>query len=286
MDMFHLTPASTHQSYLFLGQIVNNARDWKTFTFPRCSMVHIIIAGAGGNGGTGFGRTQNSAGGGGGGGGSGAMCRVLAPRSAFPDTIYMLAGYLSETYIAINRPSTTYWNLIMVAFKGTNGGNGTGSAAGSAGAGGVATGLGDCLFGCTTKIQSSAGVAGGAGGAQTGAVGTSVVALTSSVLTGGAGGAGCSSSTNFAGGDITTNGLIPTVPGGAGGGANSGANGRWNSYGMFMATGGAGGGSNNSGAPGAGGNAAPGCGGGGGGVGTSTGAIGLGGPGFVFIQCW
>ena len=99
--------------------------------------------------------------------------------------------------------------------------------------------------------------------------------------------AGARGNAGAAGGDITgdaTLGTVPTISGGAGGGTNPGAAG-FAFQNRMLFSGGSGGGGQN-GVAGAGGNGAWGCGGGGGGGGITGGAGGNGGNGLVIITTW
>ena len=141
--------------------------------------------------------------------------------------------------------------------------------------------------------QFSAGQNGAAGGNDISPQGVSITMA--NIVTGGAGGGGSSSvNVNGQGGGVTLGNALPTLTGGAAGGANNGTEGY---YGIqpnktnilrdaFVFTGGAGGGANGAGIGGNGGNGAYGCGGGGGGAGTTGGRGGRGGDGLVIIISW
>jgi hypothetical protein len=105
---------------------------------------------------------------------------------------------------------------------------------------------------------------------------------------GGCGGGGNSTTTAFAGGQLSMN-IAPfnafEIPGGLAGGGR-GNNGIWDNR-SFAGTGASGGGSNIAGAGGNGGDGALGCGGGGGGSGTTArGEGGRGGDGYFLVSWW
>lgn len=179
-----------------------NNRTVHQLILPDCQFVYIFCVGAGG-GGNGGSTTS-----GGGGGGSGAICRVMYPRFALPNTLCVSVGRGGTggaagsaglkgglTVVATNMdtnsnsiPNTT--NILCSANGGE--GNATPATGGVAGAVTALTGIFPAMmWGChSVTTPSLAGQAGGAGGAG-GANGTSITyPITGILVSGGGGGAG------------------------------------------------------------------------------------------------
>lgn len=276
---FHL-PKETGQSRIFYAQ----GAGFQPYNIPYgAKMLNIIAVGRGGNAGAGHSAAAATARGGGGSGGSGAITRILIPTSILPDTLWVLPGSQAagESYVC-TLPAIAAANTIVRANAGGSGNNGTGSAVGTAGAAGAITSTATRGPYSTLGVyESLAGQAGVTGGAIAGAAGTAITwGAVGLFVSAGASGAGTTSA-DFAGGDITGGGLVPTIAGGVAG-SNPGNSG----YFLMLPpsfTGGSGGGSSNTGVGGAGGNGGYGSGGGGGGGGTTGGAGGIGGDGLVFI---
>lgn len=239
----------------------------------------IAVCGPGGTGGNGFTRAAGAAGGGGGGGSCGGFSRVIVPAIILPRVIYAnpgVPGVLSWIGVA---PTNSNATNIATATQGGNGGNGTGAAVGAAGTAPGALAIANHIYSWMGVHEYNGGQAGAAGGAVAGAAGAN--SLWGSFGIGGGAGGGGTTSADFAGGNITGAGIVPTISGGAAGSSN-GNPGYWRED-LLISTGGSGGGSSNTGVGGNGGNGGPGSGGGGGGAGTAGGTGGRGGNGFVFI---
>lgn len=270
------------------------ANDWQVWRKPRGKTMGMFTCiGSGSGGGNGFTGIAGSARGGGGGGGSGGMSRITIPLMFLPDLMFVnvatggdanSAGGLS--YISI-RPSNAVRNRLLISgtAAATAGGNGTGAAAGSVGAAGTIATIAICGPLANMGVAMFvAGQAGALGGAHTGAVGASTVwANNGHNISGGAGGAGVTT-TEYAGGNITSQDWMPTIVGGVATGGNGNAG--FYSDVPFGSTGGTGGGSANAVAGGSGGVGEIGSGGGGGGGGTTGGAGGKGGNGLITAVCW
>lgn len=306
LDFFNLPSpyAGAEVSYFFgTPQTGNMIQTW---TKPRGkSMVHIVLVGPGGPGGNGVVGAASTAAGGGGGGGGGTTV-LLMPLFFLPDTLHIMLPYNSATaaYISIAPDTATTppaRNILSYAQNGASGGNASGATAGVLGAGGSAATAANMPLGWAfawVAVQGQSGIAGG----TTGAAGALTLPTSGALVTGGTGGAGlgAAASTGSAGGNITGNGVFPTLNGGTAAGAATTPPGRGN-FGyrpvssMPFFYGGTGGGSTAGNATGAGlvqasgGNGAPGCGGGGSGgalTGSTAGSPGLGGPAFCIITCW
>jgi len=248
----------------------------------------ILCVGGGGGGGNGFTRAAGSAGGGGGGGGSGGISRLWIPTAVIPSTLYVQGGpggaantVGGRSGVSVDGGAYHVSKTLLIANGGGAGGNGAVGAAGAAGsAGGIAT---SGAYGALGVFIGIAGQAGGAGGAHTGANGSGATWGGSNIFTsGGGGGGGIATTTDFNGGNIIGQGLVPSMSGGTVANGYDGTNG-FESWMPPSFTGGAGGATRNDGAAGNGGIAARGCGGGGGGAGQTGGAGGRGGDGFVMI---
>lgn len=263
-------------------------------------MLFALGVAAGGGGGGGFSRTAGSAGGGGGGGCNGHITRILVPWDMIPNTLLCFvatgsaggaastngASITGTTAISIRSPvgATGGISNLLSCNAGSPGTAGTGAAAGGGGAVGSAHNNTNMDWIATWgQFLSNTGTNATAGGAHTGAVGVNVSFAGTIPLSGGAGGGG-STAADFAGGNITGAGPVPTILGGQNAG-DPGADG-FISWKQFMMTGGAGGASNNAGTGGKGGDGAPGCGGGGGGAGVTGGAGGRGGNGLIMLWSW
>lgn len=283
-----------------------STNNWQVWEKPRgCSMVFMLAVGSGGGGGGGFTGSSGANRGGGGGGGSGALTKLLVPAFCLPDRLYVqigLGGLASTGSGVAGSNGASSFISAMVGFAtgvasnsinlflasgattpATGGGAGTGAALGGAGAAEAPSVVTtNCKLAGTGMFVSQAGGNGGAGGAHTGGVGSAVTAV-NFIFCGGAGGGGVTGA-DTAGGAITGQGPIPTVPGGAAG-TNNGLTGTLLMGSLFplCGTGGSGGGGSNGGAGGRGGDGAIGSGGGGGGAGTTGGGGGRGGDGLVII---
>ena len=250
------------------------------------SALFMAIVGGGGGGGAGFSAAAAAARGGGGGGGTGAVTRLIVSTLILPRLLYVnpglggtSAGNGGASFIGAT-PTTGNTTNIGFANGGNAGGTGTGAAVGAGGTAGGAASILNVIFSWLAPHEYGAGQAGAAGGAVAGAAGAATTWGNLGICAG-AGGGGTTSA-DFAGGNITGTGLVPTVLGGAAG-SNVGNAGYWMPD-LLIGTGGSGGGSSNTGNGGRGGDGAPGCGGGGGGGGVTGGAGGRGGHGFVVIQ--
>ena len=279
----------------FLWDSLSTSVDvWVPFNIEsRFSFLYLLVIGGGGGGGNGATGSTGVARGGGGGGGPGAAVKLLTPLLYLPKTLYLrvspsvpaaTAGGIS--YVSIS-PSVTANENLIIANGGSNGASPT-TGSGAAGAAGAAS-LAGWLNGMTSFPTALIGTAGGSG---SGAVGASANYGISGALTmGGMGGGGCTT-TDFAGGSITSassfNIYTPTIPGGATAGLAGGSGLDLLPFdGTYpMLTGGAGGASNNAATGGAGGDGGYGCGGGGGGGGTTGGAGGRGGSGAILAILW
>lgn len=273
---------------------------WIIWEKPKgCTMLFILSIGGGGGGGGGFTRAAGNAGGGGGGGCGGGISRLIIPAILVADKAYILPGFGGTassgsgvaggngqpSYIS-NQRSSAGQDLIFVAFGGGGGGAGTGAAGGAVGNSSASIGSTSFAYANLGIFQGSINAVPGAGGAQTGAAGGNVTWWSSTALpiSSGAGGGGTQSA-DFKGGDILTNAIMNTVPGGAAG-SNNGMAGSvmWSNNFPLSISGGSGGGSSNAGVGGDGGQGGnPGSGGGGGGAGTTGGKGGRGGDGLIMI---
>ena len=273
------------QTRRFLGL---GAAIYQPYEIPLgANFLSIIVAGGGGSGGSGFSAAAAAARGGGAGGSSGALTRMTVPTVFLPKTLYVFAalggasGAGGDSFVAFDPSSATSFTLIR-SNGGLAGGNGSGTAGGTAGAVAGATSVATSgPYSSLGPYQTLAGQAGAAGGAQTGVAGGAVTFGANGIFVSPGAGGGGTTSADFAGGNITGSGLMPTVLGGLAG-SNAGAGG----FELWLPPtfgGGGGGGASNAGVGGAGGAAGPGSGGGGGGGGTTGGTGGRGGPGFVLI---
>lgn len=256
-------------------------------------IVYIFGMSAGGGGGGGDSGASNTNRGGGGAGGSGCIGRITLYAGMIPDTLYIQvgaggAGGAAETAgtdggktVVSVRPQSSSSSFILNLPGGNNGG---GSTSPSGGSGAVLVSVpspASLVLSSLGVYVGTNGLAGGAGGSS-GAVGSSKTALASSVIMGGAGGGSADAlPLDYAGGNCTGAGVLPTVFGGAAGGFNGG-DGVFSRK-QFCSTGGSGGGSYDLGTGGRGGNGGYGSGGGGGGGGLTGGAGGNGGDGIVVI---
>ena len=270
-----LFPSRNQNSFLF----------WPTgvaqiFEIPETARhLNMIIVGPGGNGGAGFTAAAAAARGGGGSGASGGITRVQISALVLPRVIYVNPGFVSvASYVGL-QPANVSASNIGLANAGGNGGTGTGAAGGAPGTAAAASSLTAAIGSWVGVHEFTAGLAGIIGGAQTGVAGGNITWGSLGISQGASGGG--TTSADFAGGNVTGAGLMPTNPGGAAGSNNG--NPGYSRQEFLIGQGGSGGGSSNAGVGGAGGDGAPGCGGGGGGGGTTGGAGGAGGKGFILI---
>lgn len=298
-DISHLPRWSTGITSVFSF----NGGTWQAWNKPSgISQIAMLCIGAGA-GGAGGGATSSGTGAtGGAGGGSGAVSRLRINADLVPDILFVnvgaggagggsnasgSAGALSYISVAAGQTSAAYLFLVSGAAAPTA--PAVGTTGGTAGTIMAATGAAYCCLGDWTAI---AGQAGGGGGANTGAAGTAVTWGGSGVfLSGGAGGGGkgTTAGTDFAGGNITGAGLVPTILGGSAVAPEDLGDAGIVIQRPFSSTGGAGGrafGGTNATTGGAGGPGAIGSGGGGGGASTTGGAGGRGGDGLVIITAW
>ena len=306
LDFSHIPsqyPNADVQAFVGTATANNQRIVW---TKPRGkTMGHILLVGNGGNGGSGI-VGANSFAGGGGGGGSGGQTSIRFPLWAIPDQLFIsliAGGVAANSSVSIAPDGAIVPNNVLVqAWSGGAGGNGTTVPAG--GAAGSAAGIqnnGLMPLGWQWLQQALGGQAGAAGGAAV--VGTALTIPTTGLLiTGGTGGAGLPATAvaGLNGGTLNVGGVFPIQDGGAGGtsATTPGAEGRAGFSpipNLLYNYGGTGGGSSHGSATGAGlfggdgGNGAPGCGGGGGGAcltGGVAGVGGKGGPAFCIITCW
>lgn len=250
------------------------------------SALLIVAVGGAGGGGAGFSAAAAAARGGGGGGGSGAVTRAVVPVISLPRVLYVSPGFGGNpaaaggaSFVGAQNTSVATSNVIF-ANGGGAGGTGTGAAVGAAGSAGAVATILNVIYSWLSPHEYTVGIAGATGGAIAGGAGTAAPWGNLGIC-GGAGGGGTTSA-DFAGGNITGSGLIPTISGGAAG-SNDGRGGYWDPV-SFISTGGSGGGSSNAGVGGNGGSGGPGSGGGGGGGGTTGGTGGRGGNGYIIIQ--
>lgn len=268
-------------------------------------MVYIHLVGGGSGGAGGLSGAAGSARNGGGGGGSGNTSRLVIPAIFLSDSLTVTIGrggnggtagggagqVGGDTSIDSSRGGQIAASRLLLASGGAAVAGGT-DRAGATGQGANSnTNTVSSAMGVTLFIGNQGGAA---GGLNTGAVGTNITFQVTptpgsgqyTVLnSGGAGGASTNTSnTNFAGGSVIGNSLVPTINGGTSGGGD-GESGFY-SYQPLITTGGAGGGSNGTGTGGNGGDGGPGSGGGGGGAGVTGGAGGRGGDGYAVIVCW
>ena len=250
LDLSHIANAANGADIQIFNAL--GAIDWQTWMRPRGkSMFMALMLGGGAGGGGGFSGVAASARGGGGGGAGCNITKYICPMLNIPDNLFVNvalggagggAGATGSSptngYVSL-QPNNTVSNLYLQSFLVAPSGGGGGSAAAGGFAGPVGTlqtNIGLNTFGF---IQSVITPLGGGGGAQTGAVGASAPWVWSTC--GGAGGGG-TTSTDFAGGNITGAGWSPTLNGGAAG-SNRGADGYFSQR-PFAASGGAGGGAN------------------------------------------
>lgn len=297
---------------LDLNNLADNSGKVQIFTTsgmwhkPRgISMVYIHIVGGGSGGAGGLSGALGTARNGGGGGASGNTSRLVIPAVFLSDSLSITVGRGGDggtagggagqaggaSVIDSTRGGQIAASRLLLASGGatmTGGSDRTGAVGQSANSVFNTT---PAALGVTIFIGNQGGAS---GGINTGAVGTDLTFQVTptpgtgqyTVLnSGGAGGASTNTSnTNFSGGSVIGNTIVPTINGGTGGGGNGEAG--FYSYQPLITTGGAGGGSNGTGTGGRGGNAGPGSGGGGGGAGVTGGAGGRGGDGYCVIVCW
>ena len=298
---------------LDLNNLADNSGKVQIFTTsgmwhkPRgISMVYIHIVGGGSGGAGGLSGALGSARNGGGGGASGNISRLVVPAALLSESLIVRVGAGGNGGTAGGGAGQAGGETSVESVRGNGSSNtsriliasGGAAVTGGADRGGAAAQSANSVF---NTIPAALGVTlfignqgGAAGGLNTGAVGTNVTfQLTPTpnsgqytvLNSGGAGGASTNTSnTNFDGGSVIGNSLVPTVNGGTSGGGNG--EGGFYSYQPLITTGGAGGGSNGTGTGGKGGDAGPGSGGGGGGAGVTGGAGGRGGDGYCIIVCW
>jgi hypothetical protein len=298
MDLYNLPDKSQNV------QIFTASGMWHK---PRgISMVYIHLVGGGSGGAAGLSGLAGSARNGGGGGASGNTSRLVVPAALIGDSLGVTVGAGGNggtgsggagqaggaTFVNTTRgSSSTGVQTLLLATGGPAMAGGTNTAGASSQGPNSITNTPPACLGITLFLGNQGG---SAGGLNTGAVGTDVTFQTvpvpgSGQLTvlnsGGGGGASTNTSnTNFAGGSVIGNSLVPTITGGtAGGGEGEGG---FYSFQPLITTGGAGGGSNGTGTGGRGGNGGPGSGGGGGGAGVTAGEGGRGGNGYAVIVCW
>jgi hypothetical protein len=265
-----------------------------------CVMVMIQLAGAGGGGGGGSPNTTTSTGGGG--GGSGGFTRLTVPAIFLPNELYIIIGkggpggassangsQGGNSAISVSPRVNGVESYIIIANGGSEGIRGpSGGAGGTAGGNaGIATFRMGFLGIAQAGIMNEAGTAGGNTTEGT----DYTVSASTGIFYSATGGGGISTLPDgFKGGDIIgVDGIIQTIPGGAGssvGGGSRGING-FTSFAPLFSVGGTGGGGGGGGGGGRGGDGGFATGGGGGGAGTSGGGTGgNGGNGFAIITCW
>ena len=295
----HLPSLTNGDIQEFTPSALAAAEGYQTWFKPRgASMIYMLALSSGGGGGAGMTGATATVRCGGGGGGAGARSVLLMPAIYVPDVLYIRVGLGgaggvnvagtagSRSFITARVNSVTLTDLFLESDAGNAGGGGKGTTAvGAAGAAGAAaTASWPCAW--ASFFNAIAGQAGGASGAIGGAKGVSVAyGARSNIGSGGAGGGSTpAANTNFAGGNITGTGIVPTLTGAAGGTSNPGPSGYTFNYGgLRMAIGGSGGGTGGAGTAGKGGDGGLGSGGGGGGGGITRGDGGRGGGGLVCI---
>ncbi len=298
--MFGLPPIAAERTTIFTSCGGSSATgNWQPYIKPRgASMYSIFCLGSGGGGGAGFTGAAGTARGGGGGGSSGACTRLIIPVVFLPDVIYVNVGRGAAagnvgpaSFVSTEAYQTATGYLVTVSGSGgaNNGGAGTGSAGGSGGSAAIASVASDAMGHGYGTFNALGGRAGTAGGAHTGAAGANTAWGSGGIfVTGGAGGGGTpTANTDFAGGEISNGGKVPTLSGGiaAAGAGQSGF--EFRPPFLFASTGGSGGGTAGAaGTAGSGGAGGVGSGGGGGGGGVTGGAGGRGGDGLVIITWW
>jgi hypothetical protein len=267
-----------------------------------CVMVMVELAGAGGGGGGGSPNAATFTGGGA--GGSGGFARNLIPAIFLPNELIVIIGkggaggasnatgsQGGNSGISLSpRVISNAESFIVFASGGDGGTRGPGGGAG--GAVGTPAGITSWRLGYLGIGQTSTvGQAGTNGVPSAAAVDFTISASTGNFYSA-TGGGGRTASLGFKGGDIIgIEGIITTLPGGAGnsvsGNGEPGQNGFTSFAPLFSVGGTGGGGTTTGGAGGKGGDGGFATGGGGGGAGTTAGgAGGNGGNGFAIITCW
>jgi len=298
---------------LDLNNLADNSSKVQIFTTsgmwhkPRgISMVYIHLVGGGSGGAGGLSGAAGTARNGGGGGASGNISRLVIPAALLSESLIVRIGAGGNGGTAGGGAGQAGGETSVELVRGNGSSNtskaliasGGGTMTGGVDRAGAAGQSANSVFNTTPAalgVTLFIGNQGGSnGGLNTGAVGTDVTFQVTpspgsgqyTVLnSGGAGGGSTNTSnTNFSGGSVIGNTIVPTINGGTSGGGDGEAG--FYSYQPLITTGGAGGGSNGTGTGGRGGNAGPGSGGGGGGAGVTGGAGGRGGDGYAVIVCW
>lgn len=311
LDLFHLPQVPGRDVQVFIHTGVQGGTDgpWHTWTKPRgLTMAHFFLLGGGGGGGKGLAGVAASARGGGGGGGSGGQSSILIPLEFVPDRLFLMVGKggvggadpaVAQTAGSITQvnfhPENTLTNTMAQAFGGGAAANGTGAGNAAGGTAGSAATISNNMpmMGWGHAGLLLGGQAGSTGGSPTSAGTAIALPVTGLLCMGGTGGAG-STSSDFAGGTITTvanSFLSQYAPAAAAAGPNNHGSGPIQLWKPFFSYSGMGGGSSNAVDPsGRGGNGAYGSGGGGGAGGIGEGGLnspgGQGGSGIIIISCW
>lgn len=299
MDVFNV-PNTNIYNWVFLPSGGSNA--WLIWEKPKnCKFVNIITIGGGGGGAGGASGGTGTTRIGGGGGGSSGVTKVFIHADVLPDILYVQAGpggaggaagangtAGSLSYVSIEA-NTTVTNVVC---RSGNAGASFGTTAGAGGAASTIVTQANMWISYLGFFQAVVGQIGSAGGSGLAGTSTTIAGVTS----GGAGGGGATSVSDFAGGNITGLGSVPTISGAAAGSTSPGDPGfqpvipNFNSSlsNTLFFTGGAGGAGSSAGTGTAGGPGAFGSGGGGGGAGITglSGAGGRGGDGIVIITTW
>ena len=266
-----------------------------------CVMVMIQLAGAGGGGGGGSPNSVTFIGGGA--GGSGGFTRLTVPAIFLPNELYIIIGKGGPggasnvsgsngggSAISVSQKINGSESYIIFADGGNAGVRGpSGGAGGNAG---PTAGISSLRMGCLGIAQSIVMSQAGTNGGSSDAAVDYTISASTGIFYSATGGGGRTASAGFKGGDIIgIEGIITTIPGGAGnsvsGNGGEGINGFTSFAPLFSVGGSGGGGTTTGGAGGKGGDGGFGTGGGGGGAGTTAGgAGGQGGNGFAIITCW
>ena len=303
LDVSGLPRTTPGYTWIFQNNGAIGTAAWQAWMRPRnitTLSFHLFSAGSGG--GSGFGAAAATARGGGGGGATGGSISLTnIPVEWLPDVLYFMVGRGGaggtgggngssgdRSYIGVTPNDVTAASLIAVSGAAGAGGGVAGSAT-AGGTGGVAGTIATLVSAQGHYLgnwMARVGAGGAAGGAQTGAVGANATWGSNGMLMGGAGGGGTNTTNvDFAGGNITGAGIVPTITGGIAA-AGAGQAGLFLSgKPIFAGTGGSGGGTAGAaGTGGRGGDGAFGCGGGGGGAGVTGGAGGKGGDAIIIVM--
>jgi len=315
LDFQHL-PQGRGKTDIFYSLGSSIGQGVQIWNKPRnATMLMFVAIAGGGGGGAGFTRAAGTAGGGGGSGACSGVARFIVPAQLLPDYLYLQVGAGGKggvpgvssgagatgtnSFVSLSPPTNAgslpaLPNIIISSGVNAPGGGG-GGAVGAAGTAGTVPSIAvvntSHLFG---NWLATVGLVGLAGGAHTGAAGVAVTAWAANICSPGASGGGIATTTNFAGGAVSSTARL-FIPGKAdfntqivAAGVANGGNGNagWQSLAPLLNSGGSGGGTSDTGQGGHGGAGGYGCGGGGGGAGATGGNGGNGGSGLIIITSW